>query len=109
MPPKHGGSTDFALAYETGTMHVPSLQPRAGSGLLLAHDVLHSGAPLRAGHKFILRTEVLYHGGGAAAGPGLGSLAQYNWHWPDAADGRDASVCPLEHLLAGERECPFCS
>ena len=129
--PMQGGSTAFHLSHASGAMHIPRLQPRAGTGLLLAHDVLHSGAPLRAGGKYILRTEPLYWSG-APAGAGLGSLGAFAARWPhlapsghvsglggehggevDADDGARpwaaGARCPLERVVASERECPTCS
>lgn len=108
--PMQGGSTDFSLSHMTGAMNIPTLQPRAGSGLLLAHDVLHSGAKLHAGQKWILRTEPLYWSG-APAGAGLGSLGDFASRWPDVDDTERSrpEACPLERVLASERECRTCS
>ena len=59
-----GGATSFAD--ERGridkNMHVASLQPKEGVGLVLSHDVEHSGQCLNAGAppKYILRSEVFY-------------------------------------------------
>jgi len=103
LPSTHGGGTDFSLAYAAGAMHVPSLQPVAGTGLLLSHDVLHAGSPLLTGVKYILRTEVLYSsggtlGGGEAVGLGLGSLGQYALcRWPSrGARGSNGSFVDQE-------------
>ena len=133
--PMQGGGTAFHLSHASGAMHLPRLQPRAGTALLLAHDVLHSGAPLHAGYKYILRTEPLYWSG-AAAGAGLGSLGAFTARWPPLTPSGHASglggevppadhqpdgarprtstqaagdSCSLEGVLASERECPTCS
>jgi hypothetical protein len=58
---EHGGHTSFSK--EIGSkMYVQTLQPVAGSALVLAHDVLHDGAMLSTGAppKYIMRSEILY-------------------------------------------------
>ena len=47
-----GGDTEF----EGG----PSVRPRQGAALLFLHPVLHQGAPIRAGRKYVLRSDVMY-------------------------------------------------
>lgn len=34
--------------------------PTAGTALLFRHRVLHEGAPVAAGVKYVLRTDVMY-------------------------------------------------
>lgn len=113
------------------SIRVPNLQPRAGSGLLLAHDVLHEAETLTrpAGRKYILRTEPLYWSG-ADASSGL-PPHEVEPRWPPGAvdaSGRrlshrggtlvpastpqaqaQAQACALEHVVASEWECPDCS
>ncbi len=47
-----GGSTDF---YEG-----PSITPRQGMLLLFSHPLVHQGAPVTHGCKYVLRTDVMY-------------------------------------------------
>ncbi len=47
-----GGSTDFDL--------VGSVVPETGMALLFEHRVLHQGAPLLEGVKYVMRTDVMY-------------------------------------------------
>ena len=47
-----GGSNDFA---EIGTV-----APERGMALLFDHRVLHQGAPVQTGRKYVLRTDVMY-------------------------------------------------
>lgn len=60
-----GGATRF-LQHEDSSQGytVPS---RAGSVLLFDHDVLHEGATLEVGRKYIVRTDVMY----TTKGPGF--------------------------------------
>jgi predicted 2-oxoglutarate/Fe(II)-dependent dioxygenase YbiX len=48
-----GGETRFHDFDETIT-------PRAGTALLFQHRLLHEGAPVRSGVKYVLRTDVMY-------------------------------------------------
>ena len=102
----HGGSTDFEHAAGVN-MDVRTVQPRAGTGVLLAHDVLHSGSVLLHGYKYILRTEPLYWSGAPVSG-GL-IPREYELHWPGPPPSASGSGCALEHVHASERECPSCS
>lgn len=61
-----GGPTNF---YDESQPHyakadpekvILSYQPERGSCLVFNHDITHDGGELRAGQKYILRTEVLY-------------------------------------------------
>lgn len=47
-----GGTTDFDM--------LGSVEPEQGMALLFDHAVLHQGAPLRRGVKYVLRTDVMY-------------------------------------------------
>jgi prolyl 4-hydroxylase len=48
-----GGETDFPELGRT-------IAPRAGRALLFQHRILHEATEVRAGDKFVLRTDVLY-------------------------------------------------
>lgn len=52
-----GGETNF---YELGDILQFSIKPSPGKALLFAHESLHEGAPVIRGHKYVLRTDVLY-------------------------------------------------
>ena len=73
--PLKGGATNFLLPSNSSTdassssligksqTHhevIASISPKVGRALLFRHDLLHEGAPLLEGRKFILRTEVLF-------------------------------------------------
>ncbi|WNG62878.1 2OG-Fe(II) oxygenase [Archangium gephyra] len=47
-----GGTTDF----QSG----PSVAPRRGMLLLFEHSLMHQGAPVLRGHKYVLRTDVMF-------------------------------------------------
>ena len=53
--PDKGGSTNF---YGDGT--ATKVSPTAGMALIFDHDLLHEGATLEAGHKYCIRTDVMY-------------------------------------------------
>lgn len=70
-----GGATNFLLPLDSSSSPssssfiersqqkhgvVCSVTPRTGRALLFRHDLLHEGAPLLEGTKYILRTELLY-------------------------------------------------
>jgi prolyl 4-hydroxylase len=46
-----GGSTDFT--HDT-------VAPERGAGLFFHHPHLHRGAPVTAGRKYVLRTDIMY-------------------------------------------------
>lgn len=48
-----GGATDFPELEK-------NIVPRAGRALLFQHRILHEATPVRAGTKYVLRTDVLY-------------------------------------------------
>jgi hypothetical protein len=59
-----GGETNFYLRPEGqwyGVSDQPSLsvRPVRGAALVFVHWVLHEGAPVRAGRKYVLRTDVM--------------------------------------------------
>ena len=47
-----GGATDFR--------GLPSVVPETGKALLFQHAVLHQGAPVERGRKYVLRSDVMY-------------------------------------------------
>lgn len=51
-----GGTTDFD--------QLGSIQPEEGMALLFEHHVLHQGAQVREGVKYVLRTDVMYRAPG---------------------------------------------
>jgi prolyl 4-hydroxylase len=51
-----GGTTDFS-GVEEGIMQV---RPQRGSALAFIHPLLHRGAPVIQGCKYVLRTDVMY-------------------------------------------------
>ncbi len=52
-----GGQTRLEVPSVEGVLEV---QPGAGLALLFAHRLLHEGAPVLAGRKYVLRTDVMY-------------------------------------------------
>ena len=55
--PEKGGDTNF-LSYSGH--HVSPVAPKAGMALLFDHDLLHEGATLVKGHKYCIRTDIMY-------------------------------------------------
>jgi predicted 2-oxoglutarate/Fe(II)-dependent dioxygenase YbiX len=51
-----GGSTDFLHVTEEAI----TIEPRLGAALFFSHPVLHRGAPVVEGVKYVLRTDVMY-------------------------------------------------
>jgi len=47
-----GGTTDFQFG--------PTVRPQRGMLLLFEHSLVHQGAPVRSGCKYVLRTDVMY-------------------------------------------------
>ena len=47
-----GGTTDFQFG--------PSIAPRRGMLLLFEHSLVHQGAPVLQGCKYVLRTDVMF-------------------------------------------------
>lgn len=50
-----GGSTDFDTRHDT-----LRVTPRAGMALVFEHALRHQGAPVTAGRKYVLRSDVMY-------------------------------------------------
>ncbi len=59
-----GGTTDFHYDFETYERlgGVPRLRvtPARGTALVFLHRLLHEGAPVLTGTKYVLRTDVMY-------------------------------------------------
>eukprot|EP00747_Dinoflagellata_sp_TGD_P096039 gnl/TRDRNA2_/TRDRNA2_166709_c2_seq3.p1 gnl/TRDRNA2_/TRDRNA2_166709_c2~~gnl/TRDRNA2_/TRDRNA2_166709_c2_seq3.p1 ORF type:complete len:306 (+),score=46.38 gnl/TRDRNA2_/TRDRNA2_166709_c2_seq3:31-918(+) len=119
VPQSHGGCTDFSTEVEgrSPAMWVKTLQPTAGSALLLSHEVVHSGKPLleTASPKYILRTDVLYASAtNHMAEEALGILMEegnFELVWPPA---ESALLRELQHAHAVEdfarsQETPPCT
>lgn len=53
-----GGETRFDLAVRDGGEI--SVEPRTGMAILFRHHLLHEGAPVVFGRKYVLRTDVMY-------------------------------------------------
>ena len=49
-----GGNTTFATAPEI------SIKPRTGMGLLFQHPIIHEGSVVKAGVKYVARTDLMY-------------------------------------------------
>lgn len=41
------------------------IKPEPGKALVFRHDLLHEGAPVATGRKYVLRTDVMYQSGGS--------------------------------------------
>jgi hypothetical protein len=57
-----GGATEFNLRSRGGVQNddpVIRVQPEAGKALVFTHRVLHRGAPVADGRKYVLRTDVM--------------------------------------------------
>jgi predicted 2-oxoglutarate/Fe(II)-dependent dioxygenase YbiX len=53
-----GGETNFYGYSNRPPLH--RVRPEAGKALVFAHRLLHEGAPVLAGRKYVLRTDVMY-------------------------------------------------
>lgn len=57
-----GGATEFKLPRQVSSRWEQTLkfvQPETGKALVFVHDVLHRGAPVENGRKYVLRTDVM--------------------------------------------------
>jgi predicted 2-oxoglutarate/Fe(II)-dependent dioxygenase YbiX len=52
-----GGTTEFRLLH--GSDRTVKVQPEAGKALVFPHRVMHRGAPVEQGRKYVLRTDVM--------------------------------------------------
>jgi hypothetical protein len=58
-----GGATEFKLPAQGGITKndlIVRVQPEAGKALVFIHHVLHRGAPVEDGRKYVLRTDVMF-------------------------------------------------
>jgi hypothetical protein len=57
-----GGRTNFFLDLQHAFHRTPTLtvEPKRGMALVFVHDILHEGAPVISGRKYVLRTDVMY-------------------------------------------------
>ena len=57
-----GGQTNFFLGLRQAFAGQPflSVEPKRGMALVFVHEVLHEGAPVIRGRKYVLRTDVMY-------------------------------------------------
>lgn len=93
-----GGATNFICRVEGQRIKVP-VPPETGMALVFPHELVHEGAVLQSGRKFILRTEVMYKGGVSEVEPVIARIAnQYEVSVEEAA----AMALPL--LRAHGRE-----
>ena len=57
-----GGATEFNLRSRGGVQNddpVVRVQPEAGKALVFPHRILHRGAPVADGRKYVMRTDVM--------------------------------------------------
>ena len=57
-----GGATEFNLRSRGGVQNgdpIVRVQPEAGKALVFVHRVLHRGAPVADGRKYVMRTDVM--------------------------------------------------
>lgn len=57
-----GGETCFYLPNISGTPRTLSVVPTTGMALCFFHELLHEGASVIQGQKYVLRTDVMYEG-----------------------------------------------
>ncbi|MEO1138903.1 MAG: 2OG-Fe(II) oxygenase [Pseudomonadota bacterium] len=55
-----GGGTSFSDVYSGQTFPDFCVTPKKGSALVFYHPVMHRGAPVVSGRKYVLRTDVMY-------------------------------------------------
>ena len=58
-----GGTTDIRLPLPDQSNELKIVKPEAGLGLLFRHELVHRGAELIDGVKYVLRTDVLFRRG----------------------------------------------
>jgi len=57
-----GGATEFNLRSRGGVQNddpIVRVQPQAGMALVFPHKILHRGAPVADGRKYVMRTDVM--------------------------------------------------
>lgn len=55
-----GGETSFEDSYSEESFDDFQVKPQLGMALFFEHGVHHKGEPVRAGRKYVLRTDVMY-------------------------------------------------
>ncbi len=100
-PAFSGGLTRFFDGRGEEAAVIAEVTPRAGALIVFDHDLWHDGAPVTAGCKHILRSDVLYRRlGGDAAAPRTQRTGHLGYVWslteqPDgtlASGGRDRTI-----------------
>jgi hypothetical protein len=57
-----GGATEFNMRSRGGVQNddpIVRVQPQAGMALVFPHNILHRGAPVADGRKYVMRTDVM--------------------------------------------------
>jgi predicted 2-oxoglutarate/Fe(II)-dependent dioxygenase YbiX len=57
-----GGATEFNMRSRGGVQHddpIIRVQPESGKALIFTHRILHRGAPVVSGRKYVIRTDVM--------------------------------------------------
>jgi len=55
-----GGATSFSDVYAGQSFPEFQVKPQKGSALVFYHPIMHRGDPVISGHKYVLRTDVMY-------------------------------------------------
>lgn len=55
-----GGETSFEDSYSEESFDEFQVTPKQGMALFFEHPIHHKGEPVRAGRKYVLRTDVMY-------------------------------------------------
>lgn len=85
-----GGSTRFFRERDPSAAPWAVVRPRAGTAIVFDHALWHDGAPVTAGTKHVLRTDVVYER--LDAGDAPGGHDGYVWQVVALEDGRVASA-----------------
>ena len=94
--PARGGATNFLNPRDES--HRTSVEPRTGLGLVFDHQIYHEGAPLEAGVKYAIRTDIMFRR--IAAGSAGASVADKAVNEGGATDGHSAALG--QAMLRGE-------
>lgn len=88
-----GGSTRFFRGRDPSVAPWAVVRPRAGTAIVFDHALWHDGAPVTAGTKHVLRTDVVYERTDEETAPdGLAGHEGYVWQVVALEDGRIASA-----------------
>jgi uncharacterized damage-inducible protein DinB len=55
-----GGETSFEDSYSEESFEDLRITPQKGMALFFEHSIHHKGEPVHTGHKYVLRTDVMY-------------------------------------------------